>query len=280
MPQELSRQLSRDYRDPHTRLGIDLTPESGSGASSFLVQECGFRHYENWNHRGIRSPYWRLHHNFEAGNSVRSQGSEYALNPDVVVLIPGGVPLDTLGRKTVPHLWIHYLPSKEFLLAMRTPVVVPTDTATQAALTQLRNLFDEGLIENSQRMHHLSKAVLHLVFARLDSEAFLAFPDRLLPILEHIDRHLGEDLSTPRLAKLNGMTRHRLTQLFQKHTGLSPSRYVADLRVRLAMQRLAATDESIEQIAEALGFPNRYYFSRVFQKQLGCGPATFRRGQR
>ncbi len=281
MSVEIPRPLARDYRDPHTRLGMDLTAATGAGAASFLVHECGFLRYENWNHRGILSPYWRLHHNFEPGNAVRSDGMEYALEPESMVIVPGGVTLDTLGRKTVPHLWIHFVPGQEFLLAVRRPVTLSVDAAIRETLGSLGGLFSaEESPERGRRMLHHSKALLHLAFARLDAELFRAFPDRLVRLLEYIEGHLGGDLSIAELTRLTGMSRHRMTEWFQRHTGQTPSRYIADLRLRTAMQRLAATDASIEQIAEDLGYANRYYFSRVFNRQLGCGPATFRRGQR
>lgn len=280
------RPLARDYRDPHTRLGIDLTSQESDGASSFLVHECGFRLYENWNHRDILSPYWRLHHNFAPGNAVRSGGREHPLDPHEILLTPGGVAIDTLGRKTLPHLWIHYIPSQEFLLALRHPMAITIDDSLGSSLACLRSEIEVSLPETedpedrNRRLHHLCKAILHLSFARLESGAFQAYPDQLIQLLEFLEENLASKLSTPTLCRISGVSRHRLTELFQHHLGQTPSRYIAELRLRTAMQRLAATDASIEQIAEDLGYPNRYYFSRVFQKRLGCGPASFRRGQR
>lgn len=43
-----------------------------------------------------------------------------------------------------------------------------------------------------------------------------------------------------------------------------------------ATQRLTFGDESIEQVAEALAFPNRYHFTCMFTPRMGVGPATNR----
>ena len=74
-------------------------------------------------------------------------------------------------------------------------------------------------------------------------------------------------------------------RLLQQRIGTSrtvvvtPAAYVTSARVRLARQQLALTSKSIEQIANATGFPNRHYFTRVFTRQVGCGPAEFRARQ-
>jgi AraC-like DNA-binding protein len=39
------------------------------------------------------------------------------------------------------------------------------------------------------------------------------------------------------------------------------------------------TDRSIDQIAADCGFPNRYYFTRVFRSHHECGPAAYRQRQ-
>lgn len=57
-------------------------------------------------------------------------------------------------------------------------------------------------------------------------------------------------------------------------------RFVSAARIKLACRELALTDESLEEIAESLGYPNRYYFSRVFKSKMGCRPAEFRTGGR
>jgi two-component system response regulator YesN len=51
---------------------------------------------------------------------------------------------------------------------------------------------------------------------------------------------------------------------------------VSEVRVRKAATLLRGTRQSIEEIAEQTGFPNRYYFSRVFKKMTGHSPADFR----
>ena len=48
----------------------------------------------------------------------------------------------------------------------------------------------------------------------------------------------------------------------------------------LAAQALLFTADSIETIAATSGFANRFYFSRVFTRQMGISPAAYRRAVR
>lgn len=275
--------LLRDYRDPHTGLGVDLTSLSAAGATSFLVHECGALDYSDWNHREIISPYWRLHHNLLDGNAIRCGKEEFPLRPDSAVLTPADARIDTLGRRTVPHLWIHYTPLQEFVLKLQQPVSIPVSAALMEILTSIRSTLESAAHSDGnwrRQLHHYCKSALHLAFAALAPDAYRVFPRRVHHLLEHIERNLGSDLSVAALARLSGLSPDGFSRWFCRHLGETPNRYVASTRMRSAVKQLTLSDDSIEQVAEALGYPNRFYFSRVFKKHHGCGPATFRKGAR
>ena len=54
-------------------------------------------------------------------------------------------------------------------------------------------------------------------------------------------------------------------------------RVLLDFRLDQACRRLRHTNESIEQIAEDCGFPNRYYFSRMLKQHRAISPAAYRK---
>jgi AraC-like DNA-binding protein len=51
-------------------------------------------------------------------------------------------------------------------------------------------------------------------------------------------------------------------------------------RIDEAKRLLAASDRPIQAIAEACGFGDAFYFSRVFRKVAGQSPSAFRARQR
>jgi AraC-like DNA-binding protein len=93
---------------------------------------------------------------------------------------------------------------------------------------------------------------------------------------EHAEARRGA-LRVGDLAEICGYSTDHFSRLFRGLYGVTPSRYLQEVRVRHAAQLLLETALSIEQIAEQTGFSDRFHFSRVFGVSTGLGPAGFRR---
>jgi transcriptional regulator GlxA family with amidase domain len=104
-------------------------------------------------------------------------------------------------------------------------------------------------------------------------------PPRLGKVFSWIEHALGGEISNRLLAAQAGLSVEAFIRWFKAATGRTPATFVAERRVREACRRLAFTDDTIDQVAEAVGFANRHHFSRVFKRYAGCGPAQFRRGR-
>jgi AraC-like DNA-binding protein len=82
------------------------------------------------------------------------------------------------------------------------------------------------------------------------------------------------------LARRLGVGYHWLRRAFAQQSGMSMHEYHSQLRVHAAMQQLESTDQTITEIAAAIGFEDAYYFSRVFRKVAGMPPQRWRRQRR
>lgn len=69
----------------------------------------------------------------------------------------------------------------------------------------------------------------------------------------------------------------RFTHLFRECTGVSPSRYLTDIRMEKAKQLLVDTDLSVQDAAAMVGFSDANYFSRQFRRSTGYSPVQYRR---
>jgi Response regulator containing CheY-like receiver domain and AraC-type DNA-binding domain len=68
-----------------------------------------------------------------------------------------------------------------------------------------------------------------------------------------------------------------LTKIFIKHAGEPPSKYLITLRIREAKRLLETEkDVSIKDVGELVGYPDPYYFSRLFKQVTGATPREYR----
>ena len=79
-------------------------------------------------------------------------------------------------------------------------------------------------------------------------------------------------LSRSEISAAVGVSDDYLSRIFNKEMGLSPWEYLNRYRVLQARSLLRETQESITWIAAQVGYEDPAYFSRVFQKQVGCTP--------
>lgn len=74
-----------------------------------------------------------------------------------------------------------------------------------------------------------------------------------------------------------GVTQHRMIRIFKEQYGVTPSEYMNELRIHEAKSRLAATGESIIDIAYSVGFNSLSAFYRLFRRMTGVSPANYRK---
>jgi AraC-like DNA-binding protein len=273
----------RKYLNYTTPWGVDLARIATAGWTPFLIHESGYQEgLPNWNHPGVDSPFWRFYYNPKPGCHLLFEGQQIELHPDVAVLIPADTVFDCCGPVPAWHFWLHFTTSRPAVSIPERPIVLGISEALQLLLSRV--IATHLLPASDARDHsllHQSAALLHLVFADLTPiEPANLIPQRLVEVLALITRAPHGRLSNDFLAERAGMTVEAFIRAFREHTGQTPAAYVLATRLRLAGEALALTDKTIDQIAIEHGFPNRHYFTRMFSRQVGCGPAEFRQRQR
>lgn len=103
-------------------------------------------------------------------------------------------------------------------------------------------------------------------------------------MIENIKRYItsnpGGEITLCELAGIFHYNEKYLGRLFKRETGKTLHEYINEKRVRQAERLLRATDESIIDISERIGFNNVTYFNRVFKKIHGKSPAVYRKDVR
>ena len=89
--------------------------------------------------------------------------------------------------------------------------------------------------------------------------------------------HYRDPAPVAAMARLSGLAERSFKRRFQQATGMSPLAYVHTLRLEEAKQMLEATDESIEAIANEVGYEDAGFFSRLFRREVNMSPAHYRK---
>jgi AraC-like DNA-binding protein len=90
---------------------------------------------------------------------------------------------------------------------------------------------------------------------------------------------MARSWSVDELGREIGMSRSVLAERFSRLIGMAPMHYLAHWRMQVAAQQLKATDSSLAQVAELVGYESEAAFSRAFKKKFGTAPATWRRAE-
>jgi AraC family transcriptional regulator len=94
---------------------------------------------------------------------------------------------------------------------------------------------------------------------------------------EHIRSSLARDIAVEELARLAGLSERHLLRAFQRSFGSTPHQYVLARRIDQAKDRLQRSDDSVTEIALAVGFGQAEHFATTFKRMTGFTPSGFRR---
>ena len=93
-----------------------------------------------------------------------------------------------------------------------------------------------------------------------------------------IENEYSENITVADIAAECGLDRTYFSQLFKKHTGITPYRYLTIVRIKKACD-LCQSNLTTTELAERVGLdPHNFY--RIFKKETGLTPSEYRKQQK
>ncbi|PHN04763.1 helix-turn-helix domain-containing protein [Flavilitoribacter nigricans] len=99
--------------------------------------------------------------------------------------------------------------------------------------------------------------------------------DQIVGGRQFMDRHFRENIDLERVARAACCSKYHFIRLFKKYYGLTPHRYLTDLRIRAAREMLAA-GVSVIDTCSRLGFESATSFTGLFKTYTGQTPSAYR----
>lgn len=245
--------------------------------SMLSVQSCRYlRNIWPWRQDDICDEEWVFYWNATAGGCVKTASGVTRMTPENFYILPAKMRYSTFAEQPFEHFHIHFRLHER----CKTPpniIVLPADQETLAKI--------RGFMAVAGKPGMLLRETV--CGYSILSDCLLKLPEDILNISNRFDTRIEEvcalicanpqhNYSNDELAAHIGMARNSFLTLFRQNTGVTPARYGRHKRIVHACELLHTGDLSIDDVAEACGFVNRYHFSRIFRSITGVSPGKFR----
>jgi two-component system response regulator YesN len=106
-----------------------------------------------------------------------------------------------------------------------------------------------------------------------------ANPEEIVHMVQNFMReNFKKDLSLEKIARNFNFNPSYLSKIFVKYSGEPPSKYLMSLRINEAKYLLTQhRNLSVKEVGEGVGYPDQFYFSRIFKQVTGVTPKEFQK---
>lgn len=122
--------------------------------------------------------------------------------------------------------------------------------------------------------------VLNCFIRDRDKYDDLRLPLRLRQLITEMHKEENYTRGLSAMYEISQYSPEHLCRLFRKYLNVSPTTFLATIRLEEAARRLIYTDEEIIDIASSVGFDNLSYFYRRFKEWNGMSPRKYRETSR
>ena len=132
---------------------------------------------------------------------------------------------------------------------------------------------------------HECRALFHKIVMRMEQEnesnQFKTVNHDILPGIKYILSHFRQaQLSIAEVAKRCNMSETYFRKLFKQNFGMTPLKYINELKRQYAIELLQSQYYSVSDVSEKCGFANPYYFCLFMKKMTGHPPSYFLKAER
>ena len=269
---------------------------------------CRYWWMEEWKSQQMSFPYWRLYWN-RSGRARVVYNKTIYLEPDKLILIPPNTPFasDIVGvgtnkaqpyslkggrvesrdmeqemikTGTVLHMFIHFTLGYPFDTISPDIFVFDITEHQKGLIHSITQQLIEGRVmfeqAGSLELYSLLFSLLQQIPA--DTWRNRILDSRVINGIRHMEKNIREiEIKNSELAGIGGMSVNAYARLFKDQTGYSPRKYLLRMRTEKACNLLHHSDLTIDQIASACGFSDRYYFTRIFTRTMNVSPGVYRK---
>ncbi len=217
--------------------------------------------------------------------SVTTDGEPQLLSPGQIIILAPKTPYICKNLDdTVTYYWIHFTGADAAALLEKFELncnKVHTVASSERIVRHFRALFREFLWRD-RCFEDSAYACLISILAEFSRMRDISTRDRdttvetIFKSLTYFHNHIHQPITVAQMAQIEHFSPSRYRTVFRRCMGMSPSEYMTKLRMHRACELLAMADMSVREVAEACGYPDQLYFSRVFRSHFHIAPSKYR----
>jgi len=191
---------------------------------------------------------------------------------DAILIPPQSVRERAESEEGVNYISFNFTSAEEYNLPLVMKNVVRSE------ITLLVAAYDEiekyNYSDNKKKGEYLCGCILSVLEDIVTAEQYNPLTKR---IMEYIHKDIRRKITLEDIGRMTFFSPIYCDTVFRKEVGRSIVDYVLDRRIDEAKRLLIEGTIPLAQIAEAVGFNDYNYFSRVFKKRSGYSPTEYRR---
>jgi len=187
-------------------------------------------------------------------------------SPSVVRLIPGGY------RLLYP-----------FYTDIVSPHIDKASVYAQRIQASARQVIEDQLVRppgwEAKRFMSFIDILLNIYCYTVEqtvNRAGVVVESGVIAAVEHILRHITEEIDVPALVARFGKSRTSFYNHFKSVVGVTPNHFINRQRMQIAKHLLNTSDKTVTDIAFDCGYNSLQYFHKRFREYEGIAPRAYR----
>jgi len=165
------------------------------------------------------------------------------------------------------------------------PALFFDDFSKNAKIAAMFEKIYQVWLKKETGYYHECMSIFYAVLSEMERSHAKYMPnskrEKIAKAIEYIHEHYMEnEFEYARLHVLCGISYTYFKKIFQECFYMTPSSYVRNLKIQRARELLTTRQFSVTQVADACGFQDLCYFSKVFKNETGVSPAAFQKSQK
>lgn len=251
-----------------------------------LLTDVGFFPHANFHYRERREGIeeYIFIYCTEGKGVIQVKGQEFVLQSGEAFCIPKGQAHLYYSLEEDPWsiLWVHFKgeDTKYYPLDECRLIRFDSDNATNRMLFLFELLFKvlDGnyTLGNFIYISQVLSLLLAETYDREKRNTTLVHNKHVTDVVKYMSQHLAEDLTLGSIAKEFELSKSYLNVIFQKYTQHTPIDFYNKLKIKEACKMLRSKNAYVYEVAQAMGYKDQYYFSRIFKKIVGITPSEYK----